>query len=189
MKLSSEFTVPAQPESVFPLFLDADVMRASIPGCEELVRIDDETFRGRLQNVIAHVRFNAGFSARIVSIDPPQQVVAVLQGEDRRLGSSIKIDARLNVQPDPAGSLVGYEMEMALWGKIGRLGESIVRRRAVEVEKQFVEHFAIACGTGSPAPVGAASTTDRASAAVRPPRGRWWQRLVRLFTRRIHRSS
>ncbi|WP_049569439.1 CoxG family protein [Streptomyces sp. SBT349] len=145
MKLSSQFTVPAEPEQVFTLFLDADVMRDSIPGCTELVRVNDETYRGRLQNVIAHVRFNAGFTARIVSIDTPRQVDALLQGEDRKLGSSIKIDARLSVRPDPAGSLVGYQMEMALWGKIGRLGEAIVRRRSVEMERQFVERFGAAC--------------------------------------------
>lgn len=171
MKLSSQFTVPAAPERVFPLFLDADVMRDSIPGCAELVRADDETYRGRLENVIAHVRFNARFSATIVSIDSPHEVKALLTGEDRKLGSSIKIDATLSVRPDPAGSLVGYEMEMALWGKIGRLGEAIVRRRSVEIERQFVERFSAACteqaaASGASVPDAADKPLDTASVAA-----------------------
>lgn len=145
MKLSSQFTVPAEPERVFANFLDPDVMRTSIPGCTELVREDDTTYSGRLENVVAHVRFNARFSATIVSMDAPRQVDALLKGDDRKLGSSIKITARLTVDPDPAGSLVGYSLEMALWGKIGRLGEAIVRRRSVEIEREFVKRFAAAC--------------------------------------------
>lgn len=194
MKLSSQFTVPAEPERVFPLFLDPEVMRASIPGCAELVRVDDATYRGRLENVIAHVRFNAGFSASVVSMDAPHEVDALLKGEDRRLGSSIKISAKLTVQPDPAGSLVGYEMEMALWGKIGRLGEAIVRRRSVEVERQFVERFSAACaaepaaepaagaaGEDAPAGTPAAATASAVAAAeavgaAAEGGNRWWQR-------------
>ncbi|MET7641465.1 SRPBCC domain-containing protein [Streptomyces sp. NPDC005438] len=148
MKLSSQFTVPAEPERVFAHFLDPDVMRTSIPGCTELAREDDATYSGRLENVVAHVRFNARFSATIVSMDAPRQVEALLKGDDRKLGSSIKVTAKLTVAPDPAGSLVGYALEMALWGKVGRLGEAIVRRRSVEMEQEFVKRFAAACTAG-----------------------------------------
>ena len=142
MKLGSTFTVPADPKTVFDLFFDADTMRASIPGCEELVRVDETHYTGRLVNEIAHVRFNAAFSAEIVGVDAPREVKAILKGEDRRLGSSLKLDATLSVEPNGAdSSTVTYAMEMAMWGKLGRMGESIFRRRTAEVEKQFVAAF------------------------------------------------
>ncbi|HEY0450304.1 CoxG family protein [Actinophytocola sp.] len=152
MKLASEFSVPAAPDKVFPLFFDPETMRGCIPGCEELERVDEKNYRGRLVNEVAHVRFSAGFSAAIASVTDDagdKQVTAVLKGEDRKLGSSIKIDARLTVRPTGAGrdaSVVGYEMDMALWGKLGRLGEPIIRRRSREVELEFARSLAIACG-------------------------------------------
>lgn len=150
MKLGSTFTVPADPKTVFDLFFDADTMRASIPGCEELVRVDETHYTGRLVNEIAHVRFNAAFSAEIVGVDAPREVKAVLKGEDRRLGSSLKLDATLSVEPNGAdNSTVTYAMEMAMWGKLGRMGESIFRRRTAEVEKQFVAAFSRAA-SGAP---------------------------------------
>lgn len=149
MKLGSTFTVPVDSERVFERFLDPDSMRVCIPGCEELVRADDKHYTGRLVNEIAHVRFNASFSAEIIEMSPPQEVRAVLKGEDRRLGSSLKLDAVLTVRPDGDASEVSYSMEMALWGKLGRMGESIFRRRTAEVEKQFVERFTQVC-TGVP---------------------------------------
>lgn len=167
MKLASQFTVPSPPERVFPLFLDAAVMRECLPGCEELVRVDDETFRGRLVSSVAHVRFNAAFSAQLLSVEEPHSVKALLKGEDNRLGSSIQVDAALGVQPDAAGSRVEYRMDLAIWGKIGRLGESIVRRRTAEVEAQFVERFtAAASATSDPAAAAAAAARPAAPAAA-----------------------
>jgi hypothetical protein len=43
-------------------------------------------------------------------------------------------------------------MDLALWGKLGRLGEPIVRRRSVEVEQQFSAAFADAVLGRTPAP-------------------------------------
>jgi hypothetical protein len=54
-------------------------------------------------------------------------------------------------------------MDMALWGKLGRLGESIFRRRTAEVEKQFVAAFSQACTSGLPVAV-----PDQVPAVVEP---------------------
>ncbi|MCT2587705.1 CoxG family protein [Actinophytocola gossypii] len=180
MKLASEFSVPAPAEKVFSLFFDPDTMRGCIPGCEELVREDEKNYRGRLVNEIAHVRFSAGFSAAIQSISDEEsgkEVTALLKGEDRRLGSSIKIDARLAVRPDAdESSVIAYEMDMALWGKLGRLGEPIIRRRSREVELEFAKSLAAACGVpvepAQPARAGAPAgpaASAAAPAAASPP--------------------
>jgi uncharacterized protein len=164
MKLGSTFTVPADSKTVFDLFFDPSTMRACIPGCEELVRVDETHYTGRLVNEIAHVRFNAAFSAEIVGVNAPREVKAILKGEDRRLGSSLKLDATLSVEPDgPDRSTVTYGMEMAMWGKLGRMGESIFRRRTAEVEKQFVAAFSRAA-SGQPLEEPAAAVTPAAAA-------------------------
>jgi carbon monoxide dehydrogenase subunit G len=213
MQLGSSFRVPADPDTVFQKFLDAPTMQSCIPGCEELTRTDERHFTGRLLNQIAHVKFDAAFSAEITELDPPRQVVALLKGEDMRLGSSLKLNATLTVRPDGDGSEVSYAMDMALWGKLGRLGESIFRRRTAEVEKQFVAAFSRACAgdvpaaapvpatvgavptpptptavpAPRPAPVMTEAAPSRATGVAAPAAGGWWPRLVarlrRLFSR------
>jgi carbon monoxide dehydrogenase subunit G len=144
MKLESSFVVPAPSRQVMPLLLDAPTMGACIPGCTEFVQVDEKTYTGRLVNEVAHVRFNAAFSAEITARDE-QEVRAVLRGEDKKLASTLKLDATLRVVPDGDSSLVSYTIEMAMWGKLGRMGESIFRRRTAEVEKEFVAAFTRAC--------------------------------------------
>jgi carbon monoxide dehydrogenase subunit G len=190
MKLGSSFVVPAERSRVFAHFLDPDSMRACIPGCEELERSDDTHYRGRLVNEIAHVRFSAGFSAEITEIREPEEVRAVLRGEDRRLASSIRIDAILTVRPDGDASVVSYDLDLAIRGKIGRLGESIVRRRSAEVERQFVAAFTRVC-TGESTAAGA----EREAAARPAPEAArpkvtvsWWRRLLGLAWPAVRRS-
>lgn len=142
MQIGSSFTIPAPPDEVFDRFLDSDTMRSCIPGCHGLERMDDLHYEGQLVNEVAHVRFNARFSAEIVELERPHLVRAVLTGEDRRLGSSVKLIVRLGVEPDgESASAVSYEMDLALWGKLGRLGEPIVRRRSVDAERDFIAAF------------------------------------------------
>jgi carbon monoxide dehydrogenase subunit G len=202
MKLGSSFPVPADSARVFAHFLDPDSMRACIPGCAELERVDDTHYRGRLVNEIAHVRFSAGFTAEITELTEPEEVRAVLKGEDRKMGSSIKIDATLGVrQEGPGSSTVDYRLDVALWGKIGRLGESIVRRRTEEVERQFVTAFSAVCAGGPPGPdnpvlIEAAATgltpgspKPAASEAATPGKVSWWRRLLNLLTGRKKASA
>jgi uncharacterized protein len=189
-----------------PLLLDAPTMGACIPGCTELVQVDEANYSGRLVNEVAHVRFNAAFSAEITARDA-QEVRAILRGEDKKLASSLKLDATLRVVPDGETSTVSYAIEMAMWGKLGRMGESIFRRRTAEVEKEFVAAFTRACkaqqadgmstvrdgfAAAGPAPApelqagpaprtAAASSSGPESAAARS--GGIWQRLIAFLGR------
>ena len=188
MKLGSSFSVPAARERVFAHFLDPDSMRACVPGCVELERVDDTHYQGRLVNEISHVRFSAGFTAEITELSAPAEVRALLRGEDRKLGSSIKVDATLAVRDEgPASSLVEFGLDLALWGKLGRMGESIVRRRSEEVQRQFVADFSRVCAAGPPGPdnpvvreltAPPAEATAASSEAGRPVKRGWWRRLV-----------
>jgi uncharacterized protein len=158
MKLASSFAVPAAPDKVVALFLDPATMRACIPGCAELVQTDDRHYQGSLVNEVAHVRFKAGFIAEITSVSSsagtgrPAVVTGVLRGSDRRLGSTIQMDATLTVSPrDGDSAEVGYEIDLAVRGKLGRLGESVIRRRTAEVERQFAAALSAVCA-GRPVP-------------------------------------
>jgi len=174
MDMNGEFQIAAPRQRVWEALNDPEVLRQCIPGCEELVQTDDSHYKGTLVNEVAHVRFKAGFTAEVVSVSEavggPAVVHAVLRGEDRRLGSTIRMDATLKVVPVAPGdtSEVDYAFELAIRGKLGRLGESVIRRRTAEVERQFAEALTAVCA-GRPVPQ-AVSRNDRSDAAAPAPR-------------------
>lgn len=168
MKLESEFVIAAPDVKVFDNFLDPDVLGTCIPGCELLQRIDDTHYTGVIVNEVAHVKFRAAFSVEITEMLRPKEVVAVMAGEDSRLASSLKVNAALRIAPrDDGSSDVRYEMNVVLWGKLGRMGEAIIRRKTVDIEREFVKRFTAACATGYGAvpvpPAEEALSTDAAA--------------------------
>ncbi len=200
MLISSNFIIDAQPSHVFDTLLDPKVLIKCIQGCQELERLDETHYRGRITNEVAHVKFNARFVAEITELKHPSYIQAVLNGEDRHLGSSIKVTIALTLEQTEAGTAVGYQMEIALWGKLGRLGESIVRRRSLEFERDFIAELSRACiqPEYTPGPtlaqqeVPAAKTGQilapqaalQSSASVVMSRRRgWFARLVAFFRR------
>lgn len=211
MNISSDFSIAAQPTRVFEVLLDPDTMRACIPGCESLERTDDTHYKGVLTNEVAHVKFNARFVAELVELERPRRIKAVMSGEDRRLGSSMKVTIALTIDGSDNTSQVNYDMDIALWGKMGRLGESIVRRKSIEVEREFASALTKACGAvpapvvheishdaaiakgipidpaASPrmAPVGIATSTkaSESRSVNRPRRGHFLAKLISIFRR------
>lgn len=195
VEFGSTFMVPASPATVFANLLDPEVMRECIPGCEELMRLAEEQYRGRMRSEIAHVRFDAGFSANVLECEAPTRLRAVLQGEDKKIASSIRIDANLELREKGPVTSLSYSLELALWGRVGRLGEAIVRRRSVEVQQQFEEAFVAHC-RGDAVRASSLGTAEeplaRSVAERQPPprpeplaRRSWWRRvLARLLGQR-----
>ena len=113
-----------------------------------------------------------------------------------------------------SASSVTYSIELDMWGKLGRMGESILRRKIADVERQFVDAFSRACGArdllepafagaaavalapgaqAGPPPTVAASprrvTTVPGSRVVHRDRVPWWQRVRAWFGSRSRRGG
>lgn len=138
MRISSEFMVQANPDHVFETLLNPLVMQGCIPGCTELSMIDETHYTGNLTNEIAHVKFNAAFTAELTELKKPNNIKVVLSGDDRKLATSISVVISLEVTSNGSDSKIHYDMDVAIRGKLGRLGEPIIRRRSAEVERDFV---------------------------------------------------
>lgn len=182
MRIASTFSIPAEPARVFDAILDEATMQRCIFGCEELERVDETHYRGRLVDEIARVRFNTSFGAEIVEIERPHRIHAVLTGEDRKLASSVKLTAALVIEAaTDSESSVHYEMDLALWGRIGRLGEPIVRRRSQEAERHFVSSLRAAFHADTPA--AAPSAAEAPDPLADRPRSAVWRALRAVAVR------
>lgn len=167
MKLESEFVIDAPDHQVFDNFLNPDILGPCIPGCESLEQVDETHYSGVLINEVAHVKFRAAFSVTITEMTRPSRVVAEMSGEDNRLASSLKVDATLNVAPrDDGASDVHYTMNVVLWGKLGRMGEAIIRRKTADIEREFVKRFTAACAAGATSATAAPADATLGTAAA-----------------------
>ncbi len=200
MRISSEFVVGANPSYVFETLLDPLVMRDCIPGCTELFMTDETHYKGKLTSEIAHVKFNADFVAELTELDKFKNIKVVLSGDDRKLATAINVVIALEVVPIEKGSKVRYDMDLAIRGRLGRLGEPIIRRRSAEVERDFVTALTRAfqsskssAGQGGaealspstpPAEVSAAFPHDVPQKSTAKKQNRWLKLIFSFFRRK-----
>jgi carbon monoxide dehydrogenase subunit G len=91
---------------------------------------------------IAHIQFAAAIQATITERVAPERLTALIEGEDTLLGSALRVDAALFLaNAQVAETMVSYTLDVALRGRLGRLGEPIFRRKSRDMEAEFARRF------------------------------------------------
>jgi carbon monoxide dehydrogenase subunit G len=143
MRLTSSFRVRATPERVWEVLLDPRALLASVPGCEAVERVTDALYRARLRVKVSYITLSAATETVITGLDPPRRLEATTRGEDASLASSLRVDSRLELHPDGEATEVRYDMDIALRGRLGALGEAVFRGKATELGAEFARRLAV----------------------------------------------
>jgi uncharacterized protein len=137
--VEERFTVALPADAVWAFLLDAERLGPCIPGCAGVEVVDERTFRLTLTVKVGFLSTVQDVRVRITDADPPRHLVSVGRGEDRKLGSQVDVRSTLDLVPlDPATTEVRYRSEMKVLGRLGSVGDAVMRARA----RQFAEEFA-----------------------------------------------
>ena len=138
--IEERFEVAATPEAVWAFLLDPHRLAACIPGCERLEVVDARTYRLRMTVKVGFLATTQDVVMKVVEAEPPRRLVAEGRGEDTRLGSHV--DVRNTLELTPAGSgatTVGYRSEVKVLGRLGSVGDAVMKVKARELAGQFAE--------------------------------------------------
>jgi carbon monoxide dehydrogenase subunit G len=141
MRIASSFRAQAAPARVWELLLQPETLLASIPGCESVERVSDTLYRARLTVKVSYVTLSAATETVITRLEPPHRLESVTRGEASSLASALRVESRLELAPDGDATRVSYEMDVSLWGRLGALGESVVRGKAAELGEEFTHRL------------------------------------------------
>ena len=144
MKFNGGFTVPAEREIVFARLNDPQFFASCLDGVSELTEIDPTHFTARLATRIAYIKFNFAISVEIAEIIAPSRVVAKSEGKPLGIVGRLTALATADlaeIAGEDGGVLteVTYEIDVSLAGKLGSIGQPVLRSKAREMEKSFVE--------------------------------------------------
>ncbi|MBO4226841.1 CoxG family protein [Bradyrhizobium neotropicale] len=126
MIVKGERFVAADPDVVWRLALDPATLKACIPGCEDLERMDGQTYRASMVAKVGPVK--ARFSGQVV-IDAGELPHACrLAGEGSGgIAGFARGSALIHVDRDEGGSRLTYEAVVEIGGKMASLGERLFR--------------------------------------------------------------
>ena len=140
MELSEEITIPAQMANVYDSLNDIAILKACIPGCEELVKHSDNELEARVVLKIGPVK--AKFSGKVTldTTHAPDRFSLAGAG-DGGIAGFAKGGADVELTADGDNTLLRYSAKAETGGKIAQLGSRLITSTARKLSKAFFENF------------------------------------------------
>jgi carbon monoxide dehydrogenase subunit G len=140
MEIKGEYKIAAPREKVFAALNDQAVLQACIPGCESLEKTSDTEMKAKVRMRIGPV--SASFSGKVTlsDIDPPNGYRISGEGDGGVAGFA-KGGATVALAPKDGGTLLTYNVEAQIGGKLAQLGQRLVNGAAKKVADDFFQRF------------------------------------------------
>jgi hypothetical protein len=141
MTMNGEVQLPAAREVVWEKLNDPAVLKACIPGCEQLDKTSDNAFEAVATIKIGPVKAKFKGKVTLSDIDPPNGYKISGQGEGGVAGFA-KGGAVVKLTAKDGGTLLAYDVEAQIGGKLAQLGQRLVNGAAKKIADDFFLKFA-----------------------------------------------
>jgi carbon monoxide dehydrogenase subunit G len=158
MEMTGEVRLPAPRETVWRALNDAEILKQSIPGCEEIVKLSDTEMTARVSAKVGPV--SAKFTGKVLlsELDPPNGYTISGEGQGGVAGFA-KGGAQVSLKDDGGGTMLSYKVQAQIGGKLAQIGSRLIDATARKMADEFFTRFVAAVGSGAPAPAAAAAGT------------------------------
>ena len=168
MDMTGEQRIPADRETVWKALNDADILRACIPGCQELVKESDTEMTAIA--VIKVGPISARFQGHVTlsDLDPPNGYRISGEGQGGVAGHA-KGGALVRLTEDGDGTILHYEVSAQVGGRLAQLGGRMIDATARSMSGAFFKKFAqeiLDRQAGKAAPVAGPVPTETAGVAA-----------------------
>ena len=139
MIVSGEVIIPAPREKVFEALQNAPFFASCVEGVHDLKEIDATHYDAMLETKVAYMKFSFKVSVEVTRLSPPDRIEAKIEGTP--LGVVGRFTAVSTTDLIDAGdqTLVKYSIDATLTGKLGSMGQPVVKSKAKDMEKKFAE--------------------------------------------------
>ncbi len=142
MKLTGTRQLSAQPTAVWAKLNDVDVLRRCIPGCESLEREGDNAFKAVAALKIGPMSVRFTGDVQLSDLDPPKSYRISGKGSGGAAGMASG-GAAVKLEPSQGGTLLSYDVDANVGGKIAQLGQRLIDATAAQLAEKFFSAFAV----------------------------------------------
>ena len=139
--MTGEIQLAAPREAVWSKLNDPAVLKACIPGCEELGKTDVQGFRAVAKMKVGPVSARFKGKVTLSDLDPPNGYRISGEGEGGVAGFA-KGGAKVGLTEKDGGTLLSYHVEAQIGGKLAQLGQRLINGTAKKIADEFFANFA-----------------------------------------------
>jgi carbon monoxide dehydrogenase subunit G len=143
MTMSGEQQLTASRDKVWAALNDPQILKACIPGCETLDVTGENEFSAVATNKIGPVKARFKGKVRLTDLDPPNSYKISGEG-DGGIAGFAKGGATVALSDKDGGTLLTYNVEAQIGGKLAQLGQRLVNGAAKKLADDFFTKFAAA---------------------------------------------
>lgn len=140
MEMNDTREIAASRDAVWQALMSRDVLMASVPGCQEMTGSADDGFEATVVQKVGPVK--ATFKGVVTLSDIVEGQSLTLTGEGKGGAAGFaKGGAKVRLADSDTGTLLSYEVEARVGGKLAQLGSRIIDGFAKKMADQFFERF------------------------------------------------
>ena len=143
MTMSGEQQLSAPRAAVWAKLNDPQVLKSCIPGCETLDVIGENEFSVVATNKIGPVKARFKGKVRLTDLDAPNGYKISGEG-DGGIAGFAKGGASVSLTDKDGGTLLTYNVEAQIGGKLAQLGQRLINGTAKKLADDFFVRFAAA---------------------------------------------
>lgn len=168
MEITGECRIPAPRERVWEALNDPAVLKACIPGCQQLDKVSETEFNAIVATKVGPITATFRGSVALSDLQPPHGYYLTGQGQGGAAGFA-RMKARVGLQPQDGETVLTYSAQAEIGGKLASVGSRLVQSVARKTADDFFANFARQLG-GAPLPqpavVPVAAAADRLAVAA-----------------------
>ncbi|MEL6169707.1 MAG: carbon monoxide dehydrogenase subunit G [Pseudomonadota bacterium] len=140
MEMTGEHRIAAPRETVWQALNDPEVLQVCIPGCEELSKTSDTEFEAVVVQKIGPVKARFKGSVELINLNAPASYT--IQGEGTGgVAGFAKGGADVRLDDDGGETILTYEVQANVGGKLARLGSRLIDSTAKKLAGKFFDSF------------------------------------------------
>lgn len=141
MKFNGDITVKAPRREVFDALADAEFFASCVEGVRDMQQVDETHYTAVLESKIAYMRFKFKVEVELTRIEPIEVIEAKVEGVPMGVLGRLTGTSLATLEDCEEGTCIKYAMDVALAGKLGSIGQPVLRAKARDMERKFAANL------------------------------------------------
>ena len=142
MRIEDTFTIRAPIDTVWRFIRDPGAVVPCIPGCDGVEIVGPNAYRASIRVALGPIKTTFNVTVELTREEPPSFAALVTRGEEGGKASTLSAQSELRLRPlEDAGTEVSYASEVAIFGRLGKYGLGIMKKKAESLGAEFAKAF------------------------------------------------
>ena len=150
MRFEHTIRVAAPRDRTWALFMDVPAVARCVPGAEQVTASGPDRYRGSVKVGVGPIRLRLEGEVTLTQKEEEAgRATMRLDASDRAVGGSVRAELRVQLVEVESATEIRLVTEATLAGRIGDLGQPLIKRQADRIAAEFAKCLERTLGAGS----------------------------------------